>query len=837
MGRFPVQVMLGDWDVENVTRKIILAKKPTAIPEIERVWRDNLGEISRHLRGTKLEHVTDDENVMTLDYPLLPVRRRFWERVLKTIDMTATVSQLRSQLRIIHEAVLATADEPLGTVVSGDFIYNQIATNLLSTAQLPREVFENVKRLSAGDEQARLKGKFLKLIYLINKLPADVASEIGLRATEDVLADLLVTNLYVGSVELRKVLPTLLDELQNKERLVMALPGSNGIEYRLQTRESSAWCDEFRSQEAQLKASPQRVEQKRADLLKSRFEDVLKRVRVTQGKSNEERRLIPSYDEAPPKDFNKNLYLWITDGWQTDDKSVIADAKSKSLEDPTLFAFIPAQRKTDLADAIVALEAARVTLQKKSNPTTEEGRDAQRSMEGRERDTQRQLDQLLDDLIAGVRVFQAGGEEIIEGNDLADRISSVAKFSATRLYNQFDAADHNMWKQVLSSAHNGNLDALKAVGYDQKADKHPACEKILAYISSGKKGAEIRDYFKSPPFGWSRHAIDGSLYVLLTTGDITATDAASKSVDAKSLEHSKIAQTNFKRESINITITQLLKIRQLFSAVGIPYQPKEELTRIPTLLAQLRSQAAKASGLAPAPEAAKLDFIDAIEAQTGNAQLFELFTRCDEITSLYKTWVKTATDIAQRLPIWQQLTELLCYAKVLASYAEIKDQADAIKEQRSLLAEPDPIRPLLVKTTDILRKAVNEKISAFGQVLELQQAQLQADPDWNNLTDIQRADLSAKYNLIAQKVPPLSTPEQLKETLSECDLEHWEDKILALPSQFQAARYAAVQLLKPSAIHVVLPKRTLNNQTELSIWLTEVETLINDKLKKGPVTL
>ena len=93
MGRFPVQVTLGDWDVENVTRKIILAKKPTAVPEIDRVWRDNLGEISRHLRGTKLEHVTDDEAVITADYPILPVRRRFWENILRTIDATGPVAQ------------------------------------------------------------------------------------------------------------------------------------------------------------------------------------------------------------------------------------------------------------------------------------------------------------------------------------------------------------------------------------------------------------------------------------------------------------------------------------------------------------------------------------------------------------------------------------------------------------------------------------------------------------------------------------------------------------------------------------------------------------------------
>lgn len=86
MGRFPVQVMLGDWDVENVTRQIILAKKPSAQPEVEHVWRANLGEISRHLRGTKLEHVTDDEDVMTSDQALQhlvwEVAYEHWHRML-----------------------------------------------------------------------------------------------------------------------------------------------------------------------------------------------------------------------------------------------------------------------------------------------------------------------------------------------------------------------------------------------------------------------------------------------------------------------------------------------------------------------------------------------------------------------------------------------------------------------------------------------------------------------------------------------------------------------------------------------------------------------------------
>lgn len=837
MGRFPVQVMLGDWDVENVTRQIILAKKPSVQPEVEKVWRNNLGEISRHLRGTKLEHVTDDESVMTSDYPLLPVRRRFWERVLRTIDTTGTVSQLRSQLRVVHEAVLATAEAPLGHVVSGDFLYDQIAANLVSTAQLPKEVFENVQRFAAGDANAQLKAKLLKLIYLINKLPADAAMDLGLKATEEALADLLVTDLSAGSSELRKSLPALLEELQNKDRLVMALAGGNGTEYRLQTRESSAWYDEFRAQEAELKAAPQRVEQKRADLLKTRFAEVLKKVRVTQGKGNEVRTLSPTYDDTLPKDNDKSLYLWIQDGWQTEEKSVIAESKAKSSDNPTLFAFLPAQHKTELTNAIVALEAARTTLQKKGNPSTEEGRDAQRSMESRQRNAEKELAELVDKLMAGVRVFQAGGQEATDGNDLADRINRAAKSSAIRLYSQFDAADHEQWGKVLDEARKGNLEALKAVGHAQEADKHPVCQKLLGFIGPGKKGSEIRENFEAPPYGWPRDAIDGALYALLASGHVNATDVASKPVDAKSLDRAKLTQTSFRRESIHITTIQLIKLLKLFHAVGVPCQPQEQLTRMPALLAKLREQASKAGGPAPAPETPKLTVIEAIEAQSGNAQLLELFTRHDEVLALSQGWTKTAAEIAKRMPAWHKLGHLLRHAKALGPYAKLKAEADAIEAQRSLLADPDPVRPLLDETVDLLRQALKAKLDAFQQGFSQQQALLQQDADWNKLGNTQRDELTVKHHLTPPPSVATGTPEQLQDALDDCDLDHWVSKTQALPSRFEAARHAAVQLLKPNVVHVAIPKRTLNDEAELQSWLSEVEALIRTKLKSGPVSL
>ncbi len=837
MARFPTPIMLGDWDVENVTRKIILAKKPTAQPEVEAVWRANLGEISRHLRGTKLEHATEDEEVLTSDYPILPVRRRFWERVLRTIDTTGTVSQLRSQLRVVHEAVLATAEQPLGHVISADFLYDQIAANLVSTAQLPREIFENVQKFAAGDEQAKLKAKLLKLIYLINKLPAETALDIGLRATEEVLADLLVTDLKTGSSELRKALPALLDQLQQDDRLVMALSGEFGLEYRLQTRESSAWYEEFRAQEAELKAAPQRVEVQRSEMFKARFREVLTKVRAPQGKSNEARTLTACFDDTLPKDNEKALYVWIQTEWQTDRKSVLADAKAKGADNPTIFVYMPKEDSDNLANAIVTLEAAKNTLELKHSPSTEEGRDAQRSMESRRTNAEQEIERLLGKLFAGVQVFQAGGQEITDGNELHERITKAAKASVVRLYRDFDVADHEGWAKVLSEAQKGNPEALKAVGHATEADKHPVCTKLMAYIGPGKKGAEIRDNFSSAPFGWPRDAIDGALYTLLSTGHVRATDATGKQLDAKSLDRNKLTQTSFRLESVTISPVQKIKIRGVFNAIQVPIQPNEELAKVPALLTKLRALATAAGGPAPQPEVPKTTAIDAVDAQSGNGMLLELYNRADELIAQAKEWEATQKAIANRLPGWGQLKALLAHAKDLGPYPGFKAEQEAIEAQRSLLDNPDPVRPLLDNVTEVLRQALTAKLSAYSAEFEAQTKALEADSNWQKLSPEQRTKLIADHHIEAPKAVSLASAHDLLDALDDCNLQRWIERTQALSTRYAAVQLDAAKLLKPNVVQVKLPKRTLNDTSEVKAWLAEVEATLLEQINKGPIAL
>ena len=90
----------------------------------------NAGELDRHLVGTKIGPRGEDKSVLLEDYPLLPVRRRFWEHALRAVDRAGTAGQLRTQLRIVYDAIRRTADEPLGTVVPADFLFEEISANL-----------------------------------------------------------------------------------------------------------------------------------------------------------------------------------------------------------------------------------------------------------------------------------------------------------------------------------------------------------------------------------------------------------------------------------------------------------------------------------------------------------------------------------------------------------------------------------------------------------------------------------------------------------------------------------------------------------------------------------
>jgi len=835
-GRFTVPVQLSDTDVESVIRKIILQKTQAAVPDIQAVLTDNLGEITRHLRGTKLEHSTDDEAIMVADYPMLPVRRRFWEKVLHKLDESGTISQLRNQLRIVHEAACATAEQPLGQVVAGDFIYDQLSTDLLQTGLLSREVYDRIGKLTAGDQDDRLKASLLKLVYLIGKLPTDPMADIGLRATEDSLADLLVTELAGGSSALRKRIPALLDALHNNQGLVMAIATPSGTEYRLQTAESSAWHDEYRKQVAELSANTQRLEMERVDLLKGAYRDALKAVHLSQGQTREVRALTPWYDDVLPADAERQISAWFRDGWSSSEAEVKGDARNAGPSSPVIFVFLPAQSRNELRSAIIEHKAAQLTLDVRGQPTTPEGQDARSAMETRRNDAARRITQLVKTLMANAQVYQGGGQPVL-GSDLSEQLQTAGAASIVRLYRDFDTADQLGWDKVIERARKGETQPLQPIKHSADTNQHPVCAALLKHLGAGKKGSDLRDDFKAPPYGWPQDAIDGALYALVASGHLLALNNLGKPVDAKGLERRQITQCSFKPETVTITPVQKIQIRKVFQAAGVGCQPGQEIDKAPELLCRLRELAAKAGGEAPRPKVPGQQQLSDLEALTGNALLAELFSQRATLIQHSQDWQATGEQISQRWPNWTQLQTLLSHAKDLAPYPALAAEAEQIQQQRALLAEHDPVQALLDKTVDLLRASLNHQRDAYQGSYQTELAALEQDSHWLALDPEQRQAMLASHNLNGGLALDLSSLDSILDELESCSLAQWPDRTQALKGRFEQARMDAARLLEPKVQRVDLPRRTLTDEAELADWLAEAEARIRTKLADGPVMI
>lgn len=835
MGRFQIPIQLSDTDVESVIRKVILQKKASAKPQLEEILQKHLGEISRQLRGTKIEHHRDDEKVMIADYPLLPVRRRFWEKVLRIVDTTGTVSQLRNQLKVIHEAAQATADKPLGHVVPADFIYNQISVNLIQTGVISKEIAETIGRLSAGDTDSQLKSRILALVLLIGKLPTDPTADSGVRATADMLGDLLIDDLNQGKDIIRTQVPKLLQELAD-EGLVMAMQTSTGTEYRLQTQESAQWYDTLRQEEADLRGNQQRVENIRVDLLHKELRSQIAQVRLAQGKCNEPRQVIPCFDQELPKDANEKIYAWVQDGWSLDEKSFLTEARSRNPSEPTIFIFIPARNRSDLTNAIIAEHAADATLNKRGIPNTDAGKDARSAMETRYRDAQKQVQTLLREIFDGVQVLQAGGNEV-DGNAIADRVGAAAKSSLVRLYREFDQADHPGWGKVFDRASKeGGQNALELLGYSGDAEQHPVCSAIMRYIGVSKKGSEIREHFLAAPYGWPQDAIDGALYVLLSGGLLIATDNRNNPVTASALERKQITQTIFRPESITIRPVDLIKIRGVLSSSGIDCQPGEESSKLPLLAEKGRELAKRAGGAAPFPAVPDTKVFDELARQSGNAQLKHVLDEQDAIKQAIKEWSETAKRIEARRGDWSLLTALLDACRGLAFHAPIQSEVDAISQQRSLLDDPNPASGLIQQLVAKLRDAVQHHVQSYLDRHAACLAQLQADSHWQQLSDEQQRAILDKRKLLSLEQPTLNDAEAIIDSLSEVSLEQWTDRTDSLASKFDNARMEAAELLQPKLQRINLPRKTFESEAEVDAWLAEVKQQILSKLNDGPVT-
>ncbi|HRA51707.1 BREX system P-loop protein BrxC, partial [Actinotalea sp.] len=400
--RFSVKTHLENQDVDQVVRRVLLQKEPARTPELAAVIERAKGEISRELAGSRIAHRPSDDGVLLADYPLLPARRRFWEQVLRVADAGGRAGQLRSQLRVVHEANRRAAGRPVGTVVGADFLYDEKHSDLNQSGRLLKETQQLIADQAAHPDDGALRARILGLIHLISLLPTEGPADTGVRPTAEHLADLLVEDVEHDGHRLRARVPELLAALAHE-----GVVQQHGAEYRLQTAEGREWDQDYGRRRAALAADAAAQAAERDRMLREAVLTYLP-ARVPQGKVKEQRAVALQTGETEPQ-VVAAIPVWVRSEWDGVTRKQFGElARGAGQDSPVVFVHLGKVRGDELRAAVLDLVAAGEVLDARAHPTTEEGQEARAAMTSRRAAAQSRATAVIADVLAQATVELAG---------------------------------------------------------------------------------------------------------------------------------------------------------------------------------------------------------------------------------------------------------------------------------------------------------------------------------------------------------------------------------------------------------------------------------------------
>jgi hypothetical protein len=828
-GRFTINVELADTDVQTVTRQVVLAKKADKIQAIEDALTEHSGEIDRQLSGTKIASQSDDKKIRVADYPLLPVRRRFWENVLRAVDEPGTSSQLRTQLRIVHEAVHSLANDKLGTVVPADYVFEQLRPDLIRSNVLLREIDELIKMMDDGTEDGRLAQRICSLIFLIKKLPRDASVDIGVRATADMIADLMISDLSEDGNALRMQIPKILDTLVEKTVLIKI-----DNEYGLQTRESSEWEKEFRTRRTKLMQDPSAVGARRSDLLKSRCEDLLGQRKFPQGKAKEVRRLALFFGESRPPSEGRDVPIIIRNGWDSKETETLADARQDGNESPNVYVFIPRLSADDLRDRMVDALAAEQTLAFKGAPASPEGREARDAMDTRLAHATARRNEIIKDILDRAKVFQSGGNESF-GVDLVAKVEQAVSASMLRMFPNFTEADDDRWARVITQAKGGDETPLRVLGWTEPMPAHPVCKRVMQSIGNGKSGKEIRDEFEASPYGWPRDAVDGALLSLFAAGHIQASYKG-KPLAKKELDQAKVSQTDFRLEDKPFSALQRIQLRKLLQECGVQLTGDDSANTV-SFLQMMKGLAGDAGGPPPLPNCPYTDTIETLLGLQSNEQLTEVLDKQEELRQSYSHWTELLKLKTERYTQWIDIGFLASFAKGLEGISEIDAQISSVESHRNLLIPNSPLPAIDAALSSLLRQKLNHARKVCQTCYDEQMEFLLQDDNWNVLEEAKRTQLLKTFDIEGIPAIDVQSSGAILKSLQRFSLQSWNTLLQAIPHRFMQVRLEAARLLEPATQHVTLQSSVLKTEADVHAWFEAETVRVLDLISKGPVII
>ena len=827
MDRFMIRIALSDADVETVTRKVLLQKKPTAVSDLRAFLETHGGEVSRQLQGTRIGETADDRKVAVDDYPLLPVRRRFWDACFRQIDAAGTHSQLRSQLRILHDALGKLCARPVGAVVPADELFDALAPEMVNTGVLLREINERIIRV--GETDGSMARRLCGLVFLIGKLTREAGADTGVRATKDHLADLIVDDLAADNARLRGEVETALIKLVDDGILMRV-----GDEYRLQTREGAEWDREFRNRQTRLNNDLASVQFRRDELVYGEIERIIRGLRMVQGEAKEPRRLaLHRGPSQPAAAAEAAIRVWVRDGWATSEGEATNAARSAGADDPTVHVFVPRRSANDLQSLIVEADAAGQALDARGNPTGPEGQDARRSMESRRDRAETARDGLVRDIVAGAKVFQGGGNELFSST-LEERLRIAAADAFVRMFPRFGEADSAAWPTAIRRARDGADHPLQPVGHTDALEKHAVSRQAIAEIAGGASGATVRKTLANPPFGWPRDAVDAALIALCRARHLSVT-LNGAAITANELDQNRIARAEFRVERATLSVQDRLVLRKLFQTAGLTCKSGEEDACADEFLKWIIELARSAGGEPPLPAPPSVVDIEDVRRMSGNERLAAIRDNAKAWEENAGKWRKAVELVAERQPTWRLVERLAAHARGVEKAGALLSEVVAVRDGRQLLEDANPAADIRKQLAVLLRETVRAgseiQDAAFAEALRT----LEANETWRRTQSVDRDEIMKDVGLIAPEKPDVATDEALADLLDRRSLASVRAETDAIPARANRAVEQAARKLEPTVRPVALERTTLRNAAEVEAWTERQKRALLAAVADGPI--
>jgi len=837
--RFRINVQLSDTDVETVIRKVILQKRADKQADVQQVLEANAGEVSKQLEGSLIKERSEDRQVAVADYPLLPTRRRFWEECFRSVDVSGTNSQLRSQLRIIFDAVKDIAEQDLGRVITGDVLFQAMGPDLVNSGVLLNELNNRITGLDDGSEEGKLKQSLCGLAFLISRLPREQGADKGIRATTRTLADLMVPDLRTDSGPLRHQISGLLEAMAEDGTLMKVSEKEGLDEYRLQTTAGAQWQRLFEEKRQAVRGDDSEVSSQREQRLGAELQKELKAVRLLQGAAKIPRQLSAWNQGEPPPPSNEQVLVWIRDGWGCGEKEVRDAARQAGADDPVLHVFLPRRNAEDLRNRIIDATAARRVLDHYGTPSTPEGKEARQAMQSRLGRAEENCNELILDVIANALVLKGGGIEEY-GTKLAEKLQTAAsEASLARLFPEFAKADHGSWGTTVKRAKEGSAAALEAVGHKGSNDSHSVARQVINVIGGGKEGSAIRNELRLAPYGWPQDAIDAVLLALHRDGSLSAKDSQHNPIAVGQLDQQSLGKARFYLQEVRLTTREKLAVRGVYGIAGINANQGQEEAKAVEFLDALDNKLSQAGGEAPLPPPLSAALLKELRSLSGPEQLKAILVAEGQLKEL---WDQACSLIAlkdKRQPNWERLLALLHQARGLAVHQELEPQVQAIRTQRSLLdPSTDFVTPLLQQLEQALSAALEQAQHQVRQVAAAELQQLQASSEWQGLPEAERLQIGQALQL------PTSAPSaepvergQLLEALQQRSLASRAELAESLPTRFAKARTAAAKALEPNIQALRLGSGVLKDAAALDAWWAAERQKLVAALQSGPIQI